>query len=257
MKLQRAPVEGGGVLREPRHRSAAATSVSAFSNDVAVLVVARMHDRARLWGFLQLVKGTRRLSGEGGLRFAKLLGSGHDGRFGLRPSASVFGLFAVFEDAASADAFAASSALLDDWRAHAQEMVLAQLRACSSRGSWDGRTIGVGSAIAPRGRVASLTRASIRLTRAAAFWRRAPPAQASLDTVPGCQFAVGLGEAPLLRQATFSVWENVAAMDAYARDGAHLEAIRAARAGHHFSESMFVRFEILALEGSWHGERLE
>jgi spheroidene monooxygenase len=111
--------------------------------------------------------------------------------------------------------------------------------------------------VAPRGRIASLTRASIRLGKAAAFWRRAPPAQASLDTVPGCQFTVGLGEAPLLRQATFSVWENSAAMDAYARDGAHLEAIRAARAGDHFSESMFVRFEILGLEGRWHGEPLD
>jgi spheroidene monooxygenase len=84
----------------------------------------------------------------------------------------------------------------------------------------------------------------------------APPAQVSLEGAPGCRFAVGLGEAPLLRQATFSLWDSVAAMDAYARSGAHLAAIRAAHKERYFSESMFVRFVPLALQGSWRGQPL-
>jgi hypothetical protein len=66
--------------------------------------------------------------------------------------------------------------------------------------------------------------------------------------------AVGLGEAPLLRQATFSIWDNTAAMDAYARSGAHLTAIRNAYQGDYFSESMFVRFRVLHTEGRWQGQ---
>ena len=71
---------------------------------------------------------------------------------------------------------------------------------------------------------------------------------------PGCTLAVGLGEAPLLRQATFSIWQSTQAMEDYARQGAHLHAIRQAQAGGHFSESMFVRFVPLAIHGDWKGQ---
>jgi spheroidene monooxygenase len=74
-----------------------------------------------------------------------------------------------------------------------------------------------------------------------------------LQGAPGCLLAVGLGEAPILRQATFSLWESQAAMDAYARSGPHLQAIRAANAGGWFSESMFVRFLPLVVQGCWRG----
>ena len=83
----------------------------------------------------------------------------------------------------------------------------------------------------------------------------APPAQASLEAAPGCLLAVGLGEAPLLRQATFSIWDSVQAMEAYARSGAHLDAIRAAHRGGFFSESMFVRFVPVARAGALEGAR--
>ena len=65
--------------------------------------------------------------------------------------------------------------------------------------------------------------------------------------------AVGLGEAPVLRQATFSLWQSQADMDRYARSGAHLQAIRAAYEGRYFSESMFVRFVPLLMRGRWKG----
>ena len=61
------------------------------------------------------------------------------------------------------------------------------------------------------------------------------------------------GEAPLLRQATFSLWDDAQAMDAYARSGAHQQAIQGAHREGWFSESMFVRFAPLSIEGTWHG----
>jgi spheroidene monooxygenase len=66
--------------------------------------------------------------------------------------------------------------------------------------------------------------------------------------------ATGLGEAPVLRQATFSLWKNTAAMDAYARTGAHRDAISAAWKHQFFSESMFVRCEPLSLQGQGKGQ---
>ena len=105
------------------------------------------------------------------------------------------------------------------------------------------------------GPIAALTRASIRLPKAAAFWQQAPLTQRSLDGAPGCLFSAGVGEAPRLRQATFTMWDSVAQMDAYARSGAHLEAIKAAQRHGYFSESMFARFVPSDAQGTWLGRR--
>jgi hypothetical protein len=226
------------------------------SRQVAVLLLADMAPGALLWGWSRLVRGPQALHQVPGLSFAKVLGSGHEGRFGLRPSATLHGLFCLFDDLPAAQTFLASSPVVAGYRAHAREWCSATLRAYSSRGHWSG--VGVAVALPPPagGPVFALTRASIRPSKAIRFWRKAPPAQASLDRAPGCRFAVGLGEAPLLRQATFSLWDSVAAMDAYARSGAHLDAIRAAHREQYFSESMFVRFVPLALQGHWRGQPL-
>jgi hypothetical protein len=77
-----------------------------------------------------------------------------------------------------------------------------------------------------------------------------------LEAAEGCRLAVGLGEAPLLRQATFSIWDSVEAMNAYARQGAHQAAIEASMRGAYFSESMFVRFVPSQLQGRWMGRAL-
>jgi spheroidene monooxygenase len=233
----------------------ATTGQAVTGTDVVVLLVADFAPGSLLWGWSRLVRGPRALRGTPGLRFARVLGSGHEGRFGLRPSGSVQGLFAVFRDADSAAAFADRHPLVAAYRRRARESCTLLLRACASRGRWGGQAIAVSADAPASGPVASLTRASIRPSRAVAFWRHAPPAQASLDHAEGCRFAVGLGEAPLLRQATFTLWESAAAMDAYARTGAHQEAIRAAYQGGFFSETMFVRFAPLRLQGSWKGRR--
>ena len=104
--------------------------------------------------------------------------------------------------------------------------------------------------------MAALTRASIRPSRALDFWRHAPASQRSVETADGCRLAVGLGEAPLLRQATISLWDSAQAMDAFAHTGAHRQATLASQRGQHFSESMFIRFVPIAVQGVWKGQRL-
>lgn len=225
----------------------------AVSDEVAVLLLADIAPASRLWGWSNMVRGPRALRGTPGLRFAKLLGSGLGGGFGLRPSLSRQGLFAVFSNAAAADAFADDSALVATYRTRCAEFCTVIMRACASRGSWDGHALTPSATPPTAGPIAALTRASIRLRLAPAFWRYAPAAQHAIDSAAGCRLAVGLGEAPFLRQATFSVWDDVAAMDAYARSGAHLDAIRAAHRHEYFSESLFARFVVLGMRGSWKG----
>jgi spheroidene monooxygenase len=135
----------------------------------------------------------------------------------------------------------------------ADECLTALLGVASSRGSWGGVTLAPCATVADDQPIASLTRAAIRPRHAAAFWRHTPASEASLAQAPGCRLAVGLGEAPLLRQATFSLWDHSAAMTAYARQGAHLAASRGAWQHDWFSEWMFVRFAPLSIEGTWQG----
>jgi spheroidene monooxygenase len=186
----------------------------------------------------------------------KVLGSGREGGFGLNPGLDRGGLFCVFSDEELGREWLAHSDTLMQYRRHSVEWFAACLQPVSARGSWSGHTLPAeeASPLQPEERLAALTRASIKPSTAARFWRHAPPAEHDLAAAAGCRLAVGLGEAPLLRQATFSIWDNTAAMDAYARSGAHLTAIRNAYQGAYFSESMFVRFRVLHTEGSWRGQ---
>ena len=246
--------------------AADATAAPAANAEVAAATVALDHvvvllltdlspgAAARVWGWSRVVLGRWLLRGVPGLAMAKAMGSGHEGGFGLRPSATRQGLFLVFDSELHADRFLADSPVLLAYRRHARELCLTKLRAVSSRGRWGGQHIAVTAVPQPDEPVAALTRASIRPSRAWAFWRRSPASEYSLTQAAGCRLAAGLGEAPVLRQATFSVWNRQADMDAYARQGPHLEAIRAAQREGYFSESMFVRFKVLRLEGQFKGQ---
>jgi hypothetical protein len=222
-------------------------------DNVVVVLLIDLAPGALWWGWSRVVWGRWLLRGVPGLRFAKALGCGHEAGFGLRPSATRQGLFAVFDGEASADRFLAASPILRAYEDHARELLVAKLRPVSSRGRWSGHVIAVAAEPDATAPVAALTRASIRPTRAWSFWRRSPASEAAIARAPGCRLAAGLGEAPLLRQATFSIWDDQASMDAYARSGAHLEAIRAAQREGYFSESMFVRFQVAQLRGSFKG----
>ena len=224
---------------------------------VVVLVLTAWRPEALAWGFMRLVLGDRPLRHTPGLVFSRLMGSGQEGGFVLRPGLDHHGLFMLFDEEAAADRFIEHSSVLAGYRVHARECCVLKMRATSCRGTWSGRSIRPTRAAPGQGPVAALTRGSVRLSRLWPFWRHSPATQASVAHAPGCELAMGLGEAPLLRQATFSLWRDQAAMDAYARSGPHLQAIQAASQGRHLSESMFVRFVPIAIQGTWKGRRFD
>lgn len=252
-----APAQGlaSGVVRDLNRADGPGSGDTARRDDVVVLLLAEVKASARLWGWSRIVLGGRALRAVPGVRLVKALGSGHEGGFGLRPSASRQGLLVLFDREQQADDFIQRSPVVQQYRQCSNELIVAKLRATSSRGSWSGADMAVTAATPASGPVAALTRASIRPGRALSFWRHSPLSEQSLATAAGCRLAVGLGEAPVLRQATFSVWDSQASMDAYARGGAHRDAIQAALAGGWFSESMFVRFVPVLLQGCWRGQQ--
>jgi spheroidene monooxygenase len=242
---------------------------AAALSGVVVVLLLDFADQHRAWGWLRLAQGSAAFRGVPGLQFSKIMGSGHGGGFGLRPSSTHQGLVLLFDSLRSARAFCISTDLLA-FVSRAREHWLGTLAVTSVRGQWDQQSWSATSpaclGVEPPNPspedptpalaelpVAVLTRGSIRPAKAMSFWRYSPAAQADLGQAAGCQLAMGLGEAPLVRQCTFSLWDDTAAMVAYAHQGAHRQAIVAAQRHDFFSESMFARLRVLSMSGTWRG----
>jgi hypothetical protein len=104
------------------------------------------------------------------------------------------------------------------------------------------------------GAVAAVTRARLAPARARAFWRAVPPVSADLHGRPGLRLAVGIGEAPVGLQGTFSLWESARMLRAFAYDGAaHAGVVRRTAAEGWYAEELFARFAVLSATGTVDG----
>ena len=225
------------------------------NQNVVVVLLAQIKNTSLLWGAARFVVSRFALSNIPGLQFSKMLGCGYDGGFGLRPSLSRQGLFLVFDQVQQAHEFLDNSPIVKQYQQHCKELLTIVLNPYSVKGSWSGMRLNpTQSAPAADHAIATLTRASIRPRRMFSFWRLAPATHDALFAASGCLLAIGVGEAPFVRQATISLWENTAAMNQYAQQGAHLAAIKAAYQEDYFSESMFVRFVAQDIKGVYKGK---
>ncbi len=186
-----------------------------------------------------------------GLRFAKLLGTGSGRTFTVRDAdPHRWGLLAVWDDEAAADA-ADSGPVAAGWRGFADEEWSARLRPLTARGLWSRREpFGRPTPTRWEGPVAAVTRARLVTRKAVRFWSAVPPVSADLHRSPGLRMALGIGEAPLGLQGTFSVWESGAALNAFAYDRAPHAAVveRTAREGW-YAEELFARLAVLSTTG--------
>ena len=196
-----------------------------------------------------------------GLSFWKLLGTGRGRTMTLSADLRRWALLAVWEDEEALAAFRAESEIAARWRAHAREGWHARLERERSHGAWNGQDPfaagGGGARAAPLGTgepVAILTRAAIRPRRLVPFYRAIAAPAADLLERPGLVRSVGMGEWPVARQATFSLWSSVADAQAYAyRRRDHEDVVRRTREENWYSEELFARFRVLGAEGTWDG----
>ncbi len=189
-----------------------------------------------------------------GLSFWRLLGTGNGSDTGPGADLSRSAVFAVWEDESDLDRFLASHRIARRW-GRAAESWHVRLRSLGGHGQWrgvnplDGMTKGERS-----GQVAIITRADVRRTAGRAFGQAAREVDTELHTADGLIDVVGIGEAPVGRLATFSVWESMDAVRTFAHSmPRHQEVVKQTRDGDWYSEEMFARFEPYGSTGEWDG----
>ena len=207
----------------------------------------------------RMATGRRALRGTEGLRFAKLLGTGSARTFTPRDAdPHRWALLSVWDSPEAAEA-ADDGPVVAAWRAAAHEELRVRMTPLTARGLWSGVqpfTPGPLPDGASRwdGPVAAVTRARLRPTRALSFWRAVPPVVTGLHTAAGLRLALGIGEAPVGLQGTFSLWRSSADLVGYAyRDHAHRDAIARTEPERWYAEELFVRLAVLDVRGRLEG----
>lgn len=189
-----------------------------------------------------------------GLSFYKLLGTGKGETF-TPGDADLWqwGLLVVGNDLALTEI--KNSPLVNRWNIRAQESAIFELRPLSSHGQWAGQEpFTIGESVKPTGPVAAITRARIKTFKNLRFWRAVPPVIAELKNAPGLIAAIGIGEAPVGLQGTFSLWSDAQSLRNFAyKTDAHQSAITATKEIGWYSEELFARFAVERASGSVNG----
>jgi hypothetical protein len=193
-----------------------------------------------------------RLARVPGLDFWRLLGTGRGDDTGTGVDPRRTAVFAVWADESALDSFLADSAVGRRW-ADLDEAWHVRLRSIGGHGTWRGVDpldgLDAGSTTGP---IAILTRADVRPSAWRTFGRAGRVVDDELHRADGLIDVVGIGEAPIGRLATFSLWESRAAARrvAYSMPD-HVEVVRRTRAEGWYSEELFARFEPYASTGLW------
>jgi len=177
------------------------------------------------------------------ISFYKLMGSGKNGTFDKNIDWQQWAILIV-TDSPSPIHIPFIARWLKIFKAEVSALTLQPIE---GHGTWDGKEV---FGKLPKqtdydGSIAVLTRATIRLSKLKSFWGNVDSVAKQMAGAEGLITSLGIGEIPLIKQATFSVWKSKADMKNFAyKMNEHAEVIRKTKKENWYKEEMFVRFKI-------------
>lgn len=182
-----------------------------------------------------------------GVEFYKLLGCGGGKGFSVIPNWGMYALLVVWKNQSLRLAFENKDPLMREYLNRATSCRQFFLHPIMGHGSWNGQqpfnfqTKREGNFLS-----AIITRASIRRSKLLDFWSNVRGVSNRIKEFPESKFAIGIGEYPLIEQATFSIWESEEQMKKFAyQDKKHQKVIELTRARNWYSEELFARFQLI------------
>lgn len=196
------------------------------------------------FAFLQMAIGRRTARRIPGVTFTKLMGTGTGKTF--TPSDADLAQWAILFVGSNIDAIE-NSLLITQWKKRSQKVDRYDLNPVSSHGQWSKKEpFEISKDARTGGPVVAITRARLKWSQSLRFWRSIPPVVEDLLRAPGLRFSIGIGEAPLGLQGTFSLWESEAALRDFAyKNAPHRVAIENTEKFNWYSEELFARFDLV------------
>ena len=200
----------------------------------------------KFWAFRQMGLNPFQLGKVQGLQMIKFLGSGAGNGFSIKPDFSTYCMLAVWETEADAATFILENRLFAEYFRHSCAQNTHFMHNTVSHGFWDQKQpFQQTSPFDPEQQVAVITRATIKWKYLVQFWRYVPPVSQSVEGKPGLKMALGIGELPLIQQATFSIWDSGRHMMDFAyKNQFHSEVIKKTRELGWYKEELFARFVV-------------
>jgi heme-degrading monooxygenase HmoA len=190
-----------------------------------------------------------------GLTFYKLMGTGSGKTFTVRDAdLNHWCVLSVWETQEDSLAYLTSKPARQ-WRKIALTEANIELEPLSAKGTWAKKTP-FGNPVPEKwdGLTAALTRASIKPRWWREFWRSVPPVSADLNSTAGLITSLGIGEAPIGLQGTFSIWETNESITAFSsKQKPHAAVIARTHETGWYSEELFARFKVKKLSGTFAG----
>ena len=194
-------------------------------------------------GFLSMALFRFPLWLSSGLRFWKLMGTGKNGTFDKNPDWKRWAVLEVYDTPTTTPTF-----ITWWWKMFKTTNTVYQLEPIEGHGLWDGKQVfgDLPKQSDYEGKIAVLTRATIKLSGLKRFWAHVDAIASQMATAPGFITSVGIGEVPFIKQATFSIWESKEQMRSFAyKLPLHKEVIKKTYQEKWYSEDMFTRFKVI------------
>jgi len=181
-----------------------------------------------------------------GLKFIKLLGTGSKDGFSVIPDFSSYVMITSWENDEFRKKFIDENKLFQEIINKSSKRIEIKIDPYNYIGSWNGINPFKNKSSYKEGKIIVLTRARVRLNKLINFFISTSYAAKSINSRKGAEYYKGVGELPIIEQATISIWKSEQSMKDYAySDKNHLKIINKARKNKWYSEELFVRSNII------------